>query len=281
MNATDDWYDVEAISGRAHRLVEGPYYGCYCIGGTERSVVVDAGIGVGDLRGLVAGLVDTPVTLVLTHWHWDHIGNAAQFDDVRVHPMECDSNGRVALDGRSTEFVDRPARFVRRWQEAGNRFPDAFDPEAYTIDPLEEPTTVVGGESLDLGDRHLELLHTPGHSPGHLAVLDRSVGALYGGDVLHKDRGLYVHLQGGDVADYLETFARLVDLRDDGAFDTLWTSHNPPLAGDDLHLLDRLEEGLREIVDGTATPRQIETDWGPANRYDVHGSTVLTDVDAG
>lgn len=278
MNRTDEWYDVEHLLAETWRIIEGEAYGQYLVAGAERSLLIDAGIGVGDLRGLVTDLAGTPVSLLLTHWHWDHIGNAAQFadDGVYVHPADCDADGQVALDGRSDEFVDRPDRFVKRWRTRGNELPDEFDPDAYTIEPAEAPSPIEDGDRLELGDRTLEVVHTPGHSPGHVAVLDRDAGILYGGDVIHRDAGLYAHLQGCNLQAYRETFARLIDLRNTGAFEMLLTSHNPPLTGSELSILDRLEAALQRILDGVADGEHVETDWGPADKYEVDDSTILT-----
>jgi len=279
VNSTDEWYDTKTVSDGIYRLLEGPYYGMYLISGTEQSLLIDAGIGVGDLRGLVTALVDTPVTLLLTHWHWDHIGNAAQFEDVRIHERELSSDGRVAIDGRSEEFVGRPANFVERWQAAGKAFPDGFDPDEYAVEPVDNPTPLSGEETFDLGNRTLESLHLPGHSPGQLGFLDREAGILYGGDVIHVEEGLYVHLNGCDLRAYQKTFERLRDLRDADAFETLLTSHNPPLSGEELRILDELEDGVRCIIDGDASYDVVETDWGPARRYVFEGSVVFTDTD--
>ncbi|MFB6303685.1 MAG: MBL fold metallo-hydrolase [Haloferacaceae archaeon] len=276
MNRTDDWYDVERVTDRGYRVVEGEGYGMYLVTGADRAAVVDAGIGVGDLRGLVEGLVDVPVALLLTHWHWDHIGAAADFDDVRISRRDAGPDGRVAVDAHTDEFVHRPAAFVEEWRAAGNDFPDGFDPDAYAIDPVEDPTPVEPGETFDLGDRRLEYVDAPGHSRGHVAVLDRSEGVLYGGDVVHRDAGLYAHFEGCDLAAYRETFERLVRLRNDGAFDALLTSHNPPFEGGDLGVLDRLRDGIDRILDGAATPERVETAWGPADRYVFDGSPVVT-----
>jgi glyoxylase-like metal-dependent hydrolase (beta-lactamase superfamily II) len=276
MNQTDGWYEVERIGDGSYRIVEGSHYGLFLVPGSERNLVVDAGIGVGDLRGLVENLVDGPVTLLLTHWHWDHIGNAAQFDDVYIHADELSPEGRVAIDGRSEEFVSRPAKFVTDWRAAGNDFPKGFTPEAFAIDPVENPSTAVHNTIFNLGNRRIECYHTPGHARGHLAALDRKAGVLYGGDVIHADAGLYVHFQGCNLQAYRETLTRLIDFREEGAFDTLLTSHNPPFVGEELSVLDRLRDGLRCILNGEADSERVNTDWGKANRYEFDGSPVFT-----
>ena len=69
MNATDEWYDVEPYAAGVWRIVEGGLFGLYLVAGEDRALLIDAGAGVGDLRGMVDQLVEVPVTLLLTHGH--------------------------------------------------------------------------------------------------------------------------------------------------------------------------------------------------------------------
>lgn len=276
MNSTDEWYDVERVTRHSYRIVEGPHYGLFLVEGSDRSVVIDAGIGVGDLAGLIDELVDTPVTLILTHWHWDHIGNASQFEDGYIHEVELAPDGTAAIDALSDEFTHRPAQFVREWLDEGNQFPDDFDADTYEIEPAGTVSPILPTDVVDLGERQLEAYHTPGHSPGHLALLDREAKVLYGGDVIHLEAGVYAQFQHSDLTAYLETIDRLVQLREDGAFDTLLTSHNPPFVGEELAILDRLGNGLGRILEGDAEPTVVETAWGKTHRYTVDGSPLYT-----
>jgi glyoxylase-like metal-dependent hydrolase (beta-lactamase superfamily II) len=275
MNATDDWYDVTRLTDRSYRIDEGGDYGMFLIEGEERSILVDAAAGVGDLYGLVTALVETPITLVLTHTHWDHIGAASQFDDVRVSPAELPSDGRVTLDSLTDEFLERPARFVERWLDHGYELPDGVDPEAYEIEPA-DATALSVDEPIDLGDRTLEVVPLPGHSPGQIGLLDPATETLYGGDVIHYEYNLYIMFEDCDLDAYIESLERVRMLRDDGAFETLATSHNDPLSGDELTIVDDLLEGLREIAAGEREYEVVETDYGPARSYQIGRSKVLT-----
>lgn len=279
MNSTNEWYDIDAFGERDYRIVETPgVLPCrlYLLRGSEDALVVDAGVGIGDLRATAAELVDTDVQLLLTHTHWDHIGAGHQFDRVKVHRWECPDDRRVTIDSLTDEFVHRPPQFVEQCRDAGTGFPDGFDPDTYDIEPTTDVTPVEGGDVIDLGDRQLELVHIPGHSPGQVAVLDREAGVLHGGDVVHLDHNLYVQFEDCDIDEYIDTFARLIDLRDAGAFDTLTTVHNPPIVGESLGLLDRLHEGLEAIVAGERDPKRVDTNYGPAHRYQIGETEILT-----
>nr|MDP9472148.1 MBL fold metallo-hydrolase [Chloroflexota bacterium] len=62
----------------------------YLVVGSERAILIDTGMGVGDIRTLVADLTDRPVTVVNSHVHWDHIGGNGLFAEILIHPTEAD-----------------------------------------------------------------------------------------------------------------------------------------------------------------------------------------------
>ena len=59
--------------------------------GTERALLLDTGIGLGDLRGLVEEITDKPYDVVITHGHMDHVGGAAWFDKVYLNEKDWDA----------------------------------------------------------------------------------------------------------------------------------------------------------------------------------------------
>jgi glyoxylase-like metal-dependent hydrolase (beta-lactamase superfamily II) len=276
MNDTDDWFQVEQLRTGDWRVSEPPVFGDYLLAGEERALLLDASVGVGDLRAMVDELVDVPVTLLLTHSHWDHVGAAHQFDDLRIHEAELPPDGTVRYDHVAGYGPYTLEQWLTDWQEAGRGFPDGFDPDSYEIQPAPGAEPAAGGEEIDLGGRTVELLHLPGHAPGQLGALDREAGALYGGDVVHVDRSLYVHFGGCDIHDCAETLARLRELRDEGAFETLYTAHNDPI--EDLSLLDTLHEGIRAILEDEL-PYEENDGRLPGRKYEVDGSVILTRPD--
>lgn len=278
MNDTDDWFAVEQLDADTWRIAEATIFTDYLFAGEDRALVLDGSIGIGNLHALVADLVAVPLVQILTHTHWDHMGTAHQFEDVRVHPAERTPAGGVSPDYVADDFNYDLADWMAMYREEGGEFPDSVDPETYEITPVADVGTATGGETIDLGDRELELLHLPGHAPGQLGVLDRDRGVCYGGDVVHIEYSLFAHFEGCDVHDYIETFARLRELRDEGAFDTLYTAHNRPLSGDELSLLDEFHDGLEEIVAGEREGEPND-EHPPGTVYDVAGHEVVTKPD--
>ncbi len=163
----------------------------FLIRGSERNLLVDTGFNMEpSLAAMREGLsqlaVDMESTdIFLTHLHSDHIGLAP-----------------VIASGKSRIFISGPDReFMRMHMEAGGReeldryflsfgFPPkeleenrSKNPAVIYLSKREvEYTEVSDGQVLDLGGRRLECVHTPGHSPGHMCLLDRDNGLLFCGD---------------------------------------------------------------------------------------------------
>lgn len=179
----------------------------YLVAGSERSLLIDTGLGVADIRSVVGGLVSyedstmatpqTPrmqgaidrdlggkvqVSVVTTHAHWDHTGGHDSFEDIAVHPADADwlEHGLpIPLEDIRTIFAREPL---------SKPPPEGFDPAAWR--PYQgKPTRLIeDGAALDLGGRELTVLHTPGHSPGHVCLYEPATGYLFTGDLVYRGR---------------------------------------------------------------------------------------------
>ncbi len=279
MNDTDDWYETTALTDGID-AVDTPHARTsrvFVVHGSEATVVVDAGRGIGDLRGYLG--LDASTRLVLTHSHWDHVGNAHQFANVSIDRRERNSDGSVTLDVVSEVFLKRPGQFMDNHLDQGRPLPEGVDPETFDIPPVPAADTHADGDLLDVGDHELELVGIPGHTGGQTGVLSRSDGVFLAADLVHVDRNLYVHFDDSDLAAYIESFDDTIDRWEAGEFDVLATAHNEPMDRDEIDLLYRLRDGLVSIADGDRAFERVETNWGPANEYEVGDSTVLVSPD--
>jgi len=87
-----------------------------------------------------------------------------------------------------------------------------FNPDTYIIQPAAPTRLVADGDIIDLGDRHFEVLHLPGHSPGCIALWEAATGTLLSGDVVY-DGLLYDELYHSVKADYAASMERLRGFR--------------------------------------------------------------------
>jgi glyoxylase-like metal-dependent hydrolase (beta-lactamase superfamily II) len=128
--------------------------------------------------------------ILVTHTHFDHVGAVAPVAQATGAPVYCPELEREVL-ANIMDYVPWPG----------------FGPfESYEADH-----TVAGGETLELAGMKLDVLFTPGHSPGHVTYAIRDERALFSGDVLFQGSVGRVDLPGGDWPTLLSSIQSLVD----------------------------------------------------------------------
>lgn len=150
---------------------------CYLIVGTERALLFDIGYGYEDIRPLVREITDLPLMLAVSHGDPDHSLGARWFDEVWVHPL--DFGKMLAND---TDDMKERALSYRL-----NKMPELrghIDAEAFFAKRFGAivPHFLKDVDRIDLGGTVLEVIHTPGHSYGHIMLLDAERGLLFSGD---------------------------------------------------------------------------------------------------
>jgi len=156
----------------------------------ERALIVDPGEEPETILKPVDELGLTVEAILVTHCHFDHIGAVAPVAEATGAPVYCPEI-EVPVLADIMSFVPWPG----------------FGPyESYDADE-----TVAGGETLELAGFEIDVIFTPGHSPGHVTYSVRDERALFSGDVLFQGSVGRVDLPGGDWATLLESIRALVD----------------------------------------------------------------------
>ena len=142
------------------------------------AVIVDPGDEADKLLAAVERLgIETVEAILLTHTHFDHIGAVAAVARATNAPVYCPELETEIL-ANIMDYVPWPG----------------FGPfESYQADH-----TVAGGETLELAGLTLDVIFTPGHSPGHVTYALAEHEALFSGDVLFQGSVGRVDLPGGD-----------------------------------------------------------------------------------
>jgi len=253
------WFSVRRVDPGIF-IIEEPWQKelvkSYLVEGSARAVLIDTGCGVGDLRRLVAGLTSLPVTVVNSHAHWDHIGSNRQFDEILIHPAEA-----AELVKGVPNSTLRPAF---QPDQLTGPLPAGFDPDTVSFPPTPATGLVNDGDVVDLGERTLAILHTPGHSPGGICLLDAANRMLFSTDVAYAGY-LYVDTP-DDLPVYAASLERLVDLVPQ--VDVVFPSHDASPIGPDW--LPRLRDGVLEVMAGREPDRR-EGDFG---QFDFDGFGV-------
>lgn len=158
--------------------------------GADRLLVVDPGEEPERILAAIEATGAKLEAILLTHCHFDHIGAVAPVAKATGAPVYCPEI-EVPVLADIMAFVP--------WE--------GFGPyESYEADE-----TVSGGETLELAGLELEVIFTPGHSPGHVTYAVRGEPAIFSGDVLFKESVGRVDLPGGDGPTLLASIAQLME----------------------------------------------------------------------
>ncbi len=176
-----DWFTVEIIDDDTFAISEYRHWEethCYLLCGKEKAILIDTGLGVANIKNIVAVLTTLPVMAVTTHVHWDHIGGHKYFENIAVHEAE--------KDWLSVRFPIPLQAVKRNLTCKPCDFPEDFVIEEYQIFNGTPQRILHDGDSLDIGDRKLAVIHTPGHSPGHCCFYEPDRKYLFSGDLIYK-----------------------------------------------------------------------------------------------
>ena len=225
LRIADKWFERRRAGNDITHLWEPYVDACircniWHIRGRDRDLLVDTGLGIVSLREAGRDLFDKALTAVATHTHFDHTGGMHEFETRLVHAAEAESLA-TASDTMVLKVIDFGAEAIKSMEDQGYRFTqddflmahphDGFDAAAHQLQPAPPTATLAEGDILDLGDRHYEVLHLPGHSPGSIGLWEKGEGILFSGDAIYDGPLLYA-MEDSDIDDYIGTMERLLEL---------------------------------------------------------------------
>ncbi|MGE3599877.1 MAG: MBL fold metallo-hydrolase [Dehalococcoidia bacterium] len=190
--------------------------------GRRRHLLIDTGLGVASLRDAARDLFGKPLTVVATHAHFDHVGGLHEFagETCLIHAAEA-SVLSSATDSMALSTTQFDRNIFARLLDAGYTFDDewlitavpaaGFEPLRHVLHPVQPSALLQDGDVVDLDDRAFEVLHLPGHSPGSIALWERSTGVLFSGDAIY-DGPLLDNLPESSRTDYARSLERLLAL---------------------------------------------------------------------
>ncbi len=225
VESADPWFSVYKLETDLYAIYEPKNFQeviSYLMIGSDRALLLDTGMGIGDIKKVVDSLYSGELIVVNTHSHFDHIGGNHQFPLVHILNQES-AIGRMK-NGLPHEMVEQNI--------AGDStvlpYPDGFIPELYHIEPCNfEP--IESGHVFDLGDKTLQVIATPGHSPDSIMLFDEKNKRIFTGDTYYPAT-LYAHLDSPDgLTSVFEIYqATMHEIADRFSSYTVYASHNEP-----------------------------------------------------
>lgn len=176
------------IDENTWRLEDG-FVRFFLLKGAKEALLIDSGVGSPDAKAIAESLTNLPVKLINTHGDGDHTSGNSGFSSYMIHPA----------DYKNYAMADH--------------YPGCT------------PVSIQDGEVIDLGDRPLEILFTPGHTYGSISVLDVQNRVLYPGDTVQDDN---VFLFGPTRAPelYADSLKKLAELSH--RYDKVFPCHGTP-----------------------------------------------------
>ena len=165
---------------------------CYVVrrDGADRGIVIDPGDEAPRILDAVEQMGITVDGILLTHTHFDHVGAVA--------PLARATGAEVWVPVLERAVLADIMSYVP-WP--------GFGP----FESYEAEHTIAGGERLEMAGFTIDVIFTPGHSPGHVSFSILDEGALFSGDVLFQGSVGRVDLPGGDWPTLRESIRGLTD----------------------------------------------------------------------
>jgi hydroxyacylglutathione hydrolase len=230
--APPGWFRILQLGPGTYAISEPKYWQqnvSYLILGRRSGVLFDTGPGLYSIRLAVNQLTALPLLVIPSHLHYDHVGRIQEFPNIGLPDLPS-----LRRQTHSGILAENPPQYLLT-------SPHAFKVSRWLRD----------GEQLDLGARALTVLHTPGHTPDSVTLVDRANRMLFTGDLVNRLVTL-CDVPGSDVRETAGSLERLVSTARPGS--SAYEGHSElPISWDELKML---AHGVRQIADGrgAATP---------------------------
>lgn len=220
----------------------------YLVEGTEKAMLIDTGMGIGNLKEFVEGLTSLPIIVVNTHGHPDHGGGNSNFDEVYLNPKDYDLKDIMcSYEYRLNDLIlinNGDINAVPKHILQG-----LVTLKEYNVKPLSN------GQTFDLGNRKLEVIEIPGHTAGSVGLLDSKNKILFSGDTI-IGTPVWMHLEHSlSIEVYLESLLK-IKIRED-EFEKIFPGHLPsPISKE---LLFELIDCAKSVIKGTSKGFDVRT----------------------
>jgi len=162
---------------------------CYILISGNKAIVIDPGFDLEKIEREIDG--KKLVYIILTHYHFDHVTFASKLREK--------TGAKILIHKKEKDFIE-------------------FEPDIFLKD----------GDTIELDDAKLKVIHTPGHTPGSICLLGENF--IFTGDTLFKEGFGRTDLPGGSETDLIESLKKLKNIIKKGM--KIYPGHGPQFEKD-------------------------------------------------
>ena len=267
---SQSWFHVYAIRPSVFAIYEPYQYEeviSYLIVGSQKSLLIDTGMGIGNIEKVVNELSSVPLTVINTHTHHDHIGDNWRF-----------KQSLIGIQGKFSEknendLLNEAQNEVQNGMIREEYLPEGFDRSSYRIKPCHITKYVSDGDIINLGDeRNITVILTPGHTPDSISLLDTQERLLFVGDTIYQGP-IFLYRPETNLEDYVKSLEKLVCVLENNKVDLIVPSHNIPNVKP--HLLVTALDAIRKVIDGKIIAKRTDDDLH--HQYDFNDFSFVID----
>ena len=242
------WFTAKEAGPKVWQISDHGADNMYIVEGRDSAMLIDNGLGSADLVSYVRTITSKPLIVVITHGHPDHAGSDYQFAQVYINPAD---------SAAAREYNNPQTRSRSSSTMTGESKPlptELYHGKVYNTRMI----PVGNGKIFDLGGRKIEVIQTPGHTPGEIVLLDISHKLLFTGD---NNNGLVWLFLGNclPLHEYLSTLKKEASRLNE--FTTILPGHGAPIPADFINDQVKCVEG---ILDGSLERKPYQSFAGNA-----------------
>ena len=255
-----EWFNLNEIKDGVWFISDKTGANCYLVEGKTKSLLIDTGWGLANLNELVGSITSKPVNVVFTHGHPDHVNGAFQFSDLYI--TEEDEKLMEMFYTKETR-----EQIISRFKEI---LPSDFNVDNWVNAQINKPTPISDGYIFDLGNRKLEVIECPGHTPGSICLLDAVDEILFSGDSLLAKPVLMNLETSLGLNTYLKSIKRVNTFSDD--FNIILSGHDDEPV--DPIVIEELINGVSDIINGKIVGKPEKTRFGDVLQYKFEHTAI-------
>lgn len=246
ISTNESWFQVYEIQQGIFAIYEPYQYEeviSYLVLGSNKTLLIDTGMGIGNIEHIVRELSSNPLIVINTHTHHDHIGDNWRFQQSLIgvqcefstvknyHDLFLDAQNEVKDNAIRDEFL-----------------PKTFDRKSYSIKPFTFNRYINDGDIIHLGNDHdIEIIFTPGHTPDSISLIDKKHRLLFIGDTFYQGP-VYLYRPETNINDYIQSLEKLVNIIRMYQIELILPAHNIPNVNP--RLLISAYDAIRKVQTG-------------------------------